>query len=385
LTFIIGNESADLDSLCSALVLAYLRTHTPPHHTLHIPLANLHRPDLAVRPELGAVLRRAGLEPDDLLTLDELEGAAVQAGDSRWVLVDHNVLAGQLKDKYAHRVVGCVDHHDDEGVVIARAGSEPRVLRKCGSCMSLVVEYGADAWRELIQQRETERNGSGAGGLEDDEQAAWDAQLAYLALGPILVDTTNLTSKDKTTATDVAAVEFAEGLIRRAGQAYDRDAYFAELTALKEDLSGLSYRDVFRKDYKKWHDGGFVLGASSVAQGVDYLLEKTGDREQFLAELRKWAAEERLDIACVMTTKHPEGRFARELFVWGLNKRAVEVVKQFVRKNREKLGLETWGGGKLDDTSGSSEWRACWKQLRIEHSRKQVAPMLREAMKGASK
>ena len=61
----------DLDSLCSALLFAYFRTHTPPH-TLHIPLSNLPRADLALRPELNAVLNPAGLKPEDLVTLSDL-------------------------------------------------------------------------------------------------------------------------------------------------------------------------------------------------------------------------------------------------------------------------------------------------------------------------
>jgi len=245
--------------------------------------------------------------------------------------------------------------------------------------MSLVVEYGTEVWTTLAEKKQGAEKVDGA--AEED----WDAQLAFLALGPILMDTTKLTSKDKTTPTDVQAVDFVEAFIKRSGVEYDRDGYLKELTELKEDLSSLSYRDIFRKDYKKWTDGGMTLGASSVPQGVDYLLEKIGDKNKFMSELRKWAEEEKLDIACVMTTMHPEGRFARELLVWGFNEKAAEVVKQFANKNREKFGLETWSDGKLDDNSGSSEWRACWKQLRTENSRKQVAPKLREAMNAAPK
>jgi exopolyphosphatase len=316
---------------------------------------------------------------DDLLTLSELEQADVKPEDSRWVLVDHNAVTGLVKEKFADRVVGCVDHHEDEGAVPIHTEDEPRVVKKSGSCMSLVVEYGTEAWTTLAEKKD------GAEKVGGNGQEDWDAQLAFLVLGPILIDTTNLTSKDKTTPLDVQAVEFAEALIRRSGAEYDRDAYFKELMELKEDLSSLSYRDIFRKDYKKWTDGGLTLGTSSVAQGIDYLLEKIGDKDEFLTELRKWAEEEKLDIACVMTTMHPQGGFAREGLLWGFNEKAVEAVKTFADKNREKLGLETWGDGMLDDTSGSNEWRACWKQLRVENSRKQVAPMLREAMRAASK
>jgi exopolyphosphatase len=378
LTFVIGNESADLDSLCSALALAYLRTHTPPNHTLHIPLANLHRPDLALRPELGAVLHRAGVQLDDLLTLSELEQAHVKPEDTRWVLVDHNALTGTVKEKFASRVVGCVDHHDDEGTVPHDVEGEPRLLEKCGSCMSLVLQYGTDTWTALPWAKDA------GGNVEGDGKKEWDAQLGFLALGPILIDTTNLTSKDKTTPIDTQAVEFAEKLVGKTGLPYDREAYFKEITELKEDLSRMSYRDVFRKDYKKWTDNGLTLGASGVPQGIDYLLEKIGDTDEFLSALRKWAEEEELDIACLMITMHPGGEFAREGLLWGFNERAVQAVRAFVDKNGDTLGLETWGDGMLDETSGEKEWRACWRQTSLQYSRKQVAPMLRKAMRGAS-
>jgi len=386
LTFVIGNESADLDSLCSALALAYLRTNMPPHHTLHIPLANLHRQDLALRPELGAVLRHAGVQLDDLLTLSELEEADIKPEDSRWLLVDHNAPTGRVKEKFASRVVGCLDHHEDERAAMPlHTKDEPRVLKKCGSCMSLVVEHGAaDTWTTLSQ---TKAAGGGATTKAEDSRGEqdWDAQLAFLVLGPILIDTVNLTSRDKTTPTDVQAAEFAEALIRRAGVAYDRAAYFEEITELKEDLSRMSYRDIFRKDYKRWSDGGLTLGLSGVPRGIDYLLEKIGGKDEFLSELRKWAEEEKLDIVGLMTTQHPESGFAREGLLWGLNERAVKAVKAFAGKNGETLGLQTWGGGKLDDTSGEKEWRACWRQLGLQYSRKQVAPMVREAMREAGK
>lgn len=372
LTFVIGNESADLDSLCSAIALAYLRTHSPPNHTLHIPLANLYRPDLALRPEFGAVLRRAGLQLDDVLTLTELEQADFRPEDSRWVLVDHNVLSAQLKDKFGDRVVGCIDHHVDEGTVSALA-DEPRIIRKSGSCASLVLEYSKETWATIAGMRD------GGKKMDGNGQEDWDAQLAFVVLGAILIDTTALTSKFKTTPVDVEAAEFAEALIRRAGLAYDRDGYMKELAELKEDLSGMTLRDVFRKDYKEWRDGGLTLGMSSVVKGVEYLIEKGGNKDALLSELRKWAEERNLDIMCVMTTLHVDGVFAREALAWAFNGHAVSALKRFADANKDKLSLETWKAGKLDYTSGSTEWRACW-WTSTHYSRKQVAPLLREAM-----
>ncbi|KAK2031313.1 exopolyphosphatase [Colletotrichum zoysiae] len=384
LTLVVGNESADLDSLCSAVVYAYLRTHAPPH-TLHIPVSNLPRDDLKLRTEMAAALAHARLSPDDLLTLDDVP-ADLAPRDARWVLVDHNALTGDLAARFAGRVVGCVDHHADEGAVPRDAGpDEPRVVETCGSCSSLVVEYCRPAWEKALAEA--------AGGGDD---ADVDAHLAQLSLAAILIDTTNLKSRDKTTDKDVAAVSFLE---RLAPPAYSRDALFDEISAVKEDISPLSFRDVFRKDYKQWEDRGGdgagggrsqLMGTSAVVQNLDYLVGKAGgDEGALLREFAAWAAEKRLDIGVVMTTAHPGGRLEREVLVWAFNEAAVASCKAFHDRFAGELGLAPWRGGRLDgagrDGDSGGWWRAAWTQANVAASRKQVAPMLREAIRSGAR
>lgn len=303
--------------------------------------------------------------------------------DTRWLLVDHNVLTGVVAESFSDPglIIGCVDHHEDEGVVPQTLPpGQPRVFAKCGSCMSLVLDQCRDAW-----DRSTAEDGAAS--------AEYDAELARVALAPILIDTTNLTSKDKTTERDVRAVELAESKLKpqmllrasRGGKSsYDRAAYYDQLTRLKDHVQGLSYRDILRKDYKRWNDGSLALGVSTVVQGFGYLLREIGDKGEFLRALRSWAEEQKLDIAAVMTVSKPGGVFTRELLVWGLNKQGVEVAKQFMKKYEGTLGLETWEGGEMDGDEGGG-WRACWRQRNTKHSRKQVAPMLREVMKESSR
>jgi exopolyphosphatase len=234
--------------------------------------------------------------------------------------------------------------------------------------MSLVIEHCKPTWDHLATHY---------------PHAPLEADIARVALAPILIDTTNLTSKDKTTDCDRQAAALAESKL--AGSDYDRTAYFEQLTSLKDRIQGLSYRDILRKDYKRWHEGSLTLGVSTVVQGLGYVLREIGDREELLGALRGWAKEQGLDVAAIMTVSKPEGVFTRELLVWGLNGEGVRVVKGFVEKCEGTLGLEKWKEGELDGGDGEGEWRACWRQNGIEFSRKQVAPMLREAMKECSK
>lgn len=293
--------------------------------------------------------------------------------DTRWLLVDHNVLTGKLGERFGSRVVGCVDHHEDEDVVARDTGDEPRVLRKTGSCMSLVVEYCRGAWESLSAS-----GGSGEG------DADVDAQLARVALGPIIIDTNNLKSKAKTTETDVSVAEFLNAKI--GGEKHDRKKYFKELSTLKEDISLFSYRDNFRKDFKSWTEAGLVLGTSSVPQGFRYMLETIGDKEALLGELRTFAEDKKLDIACIMTSSaKDDGVFKRNLLVWALNEKAVKAVEKFVEMQRETLGLEKFHHADLDGGDGKQEVRYAWNQHETKNSRKQLAPMLRTAMREAAR
>ncbi|KAI1877109.1 uncharacterized protein JN550_001181 [Neoarthrinium moseri] len=358
LTFVVGNESADLDSLCSALLFAYLRTYGSPQ-TLHIPLCHLPRDDLTLRPEFTEVLRRAATSPDDVITLDDLP--ELDATNTQWLLVDHNCLTGHL-ELFNKQVVGCVDHHTDEGKVPQE--SEVRLIEKSGSCMSLVVTHCREAWEKL---------------KDADKATEIDAQLAHLAVGPILIDTQKLGDKNKTTSFDEDAVQYLETKLPSA-TGYDRTNFFSDVAKLKEDISPLSMRDILRKDYKEWDDSGVKLGTSSVPAHFGYLTEKAGSSDALLDGIKRWGTEKDLDLVTVLTAFANEASFHRELLLFARTEKGVATAKAFEKDYTEKLQLSPWSSGKLD-LDEQSQWLRCWTQGRVENSRKQVAPMLREAMK----
>ncbi|KAG9252650.1 uncharacterized protein F5Z01DRAFT_660166 [Emericellopsis atlantica] len=351
LTFVVGNESADIDSLCSAVVLAYLQTSSS--SKLHIPLSNLPRPDLALRTEMNAVLGAAQLQPSDLLTLSELPDN-LRAEDTTWILVDHNALTGPLQKRFAGRVSGCVDHHAEENVVPKDA--VPRVIEPCGSCMSLVVEESKPVWQGLAQEEAT--------------------KLANLGLAAILTDTINLTAEHKIKPKDKTSAAFLAEKLR--GTEYNQTRLFEDIGKLKEDLSELSLRDILRKDYKEWNENGLNLGISSVPQGLAYLLDEkaSGRVDGLCGALEEWAKEKGLDVVSIMTTSHPGGEFQRHLLVWARSERGEQGLKKFVDAAEKNLQLEKFANGKLDQ----GMTRLAWQQKNLAASRKQVAPLLREAL-----
>ncbi|KAH6638856.1 hypothetical protein C7974DRAFT_387436 [Boeremia exigua] len=383
-TLVIGNTSADLDSMSSAILYAYVRSAAPPRTAftpLYIPVTNMRAAGLAARPEFLAVFKSAGVEGGQLITLDDLPalegvGDVLEPRNTAWVLVDHNVLVGELGRVYGGRVRGVIDHHEEEGGVPRDTGEEPRVVEKSGSCSSLVVGYVRAAWE-------------GLGGGE--EAARWDAEVAQLGLASVLIDTANLQDGSKTTDHDRRAVEYLEGKIRACPQVaagYDRTAFYEAIDAAKQDIGSLRLRDILQKDYKEWEQSdGQKLGISSVVKPIPFLLDKAGEEagsaasDAFLGQLRSFAEERGLDLYSIMTTStSPTGAFQRELLLWALSEKAAAWAEAFAAASREELGLEDWDGdADVARSSGNGRWRRVWWQRQVQHSRKRVAPLLRQA------
>ncbi|KAF8850919.1 DHH phosphoesterase [Acephala macrosclerotiorum] len=373
ITFVIGNEAADLDSLCSAVVLAYLRTYAPKSKTFYIPLSNIQRADLNLRPELLPILSRASLKPSDLITLSDLpsitsDSMRLAPEKTKWILVDHNFMVGELGKIYGNRLVGCIDHHEEENKIPKDTGDEPRVVQKCGSCSSLVVQYCRESWDSLASES-TRKEG-----------AKWNAELARLALGPILIDTSNLKNKPKTSPTDVEVVKYLEHWINAEEEnQINAEHYFKEISDAERDVDGMSLYDLLRKDYKEWNDNGASLGICSVVKDISFLVEKAGSNEKFLSVLEDFAKERNLSVFSVMTRSLVDDIFKRELLIWGMDRKGVESVLKFEEEAMQSLGLKTWKDGALG-LERIDQWRHCWSQGRAHDGRKQIAPFLRLAI-----
>jgi exopolyphosphatase len=326
--------------------------------------------DLALRPELAALLsKHTSLDTEELITLDDLsaEGFTLEKvlgpDRTRWVLVDHNVMTGRLAEHFSDRVVGVVDHHVDEGKVPTDCGKEPRIIETSGSCASLVVNLLNEGWKGL-------------------EVTDCDKYLAKIALASILIDTTNMTVESKVTSHDKAALDCLKS---RLPASFNTSDFFTEISDAKEDIGPLKLNDILRKDYKEWRSTSMKLGVGSVVKPLGFLVEKADSecqvgsvKEPFLNAVKDFAAARDLDVVALMTTYTPEGGdFERELLVWGLNDRAAGAVSRFQEQAGGELGLKP-----LRDSSirfGDSKVKV-WQQTAVEHSRKRVAPLLRDAM-----
>jgi len=384
----------DLDSICSAVVYSYIASISPQHRkpaVFHIPLLNIPRADIALRPELLAALPYANIGKEHLITLDDLGDEStwerrIPPADTRWILVDHNTLQGKLGQLYGKSVVGTIDHHVDEGSVPHDMENEPRIIGTSGSCASLVVNHFAPTWDSwfLYVSFSGAANGQGDNLIEDGAFATlWDAQVAHLALAAALIDTTDLEDANKTTQHDRQAVGYLEAKIKlsqKMGKTYNRRAFFELVAGAKQDLDGLSVRDVLRKDYKQWTEGRLLLGTSSVVQPLSYLeakARKEGNGDEDLAELSaRFAAEREMDVLAIITGYTTEGgAFHREVSLLSHSESGKRVILQFEKAAGPQLQLQ-----EQVRTEERGRFRVAWQQGNLAASRKQVAPMLREAM-----
>lgn len=442
-------EVVDLDSILSAVVFAYISTYFPrkenqgstlPNHVpvatpFYIPISNLPRPSLALRPELIPILHYAALTPNDLLTLSDLPRPLPPPKQTRLILVDHNALTGELDRVYGERVVGCIDHHEEEGRVpfgeINYEGikGEPRIVDvRAGSCASLVTEWSRERWFDEILL------GTTATTAHNNSLLLANAQLARVALAPILIDTACLKSS-KTSPIDIDAALSLEQLIKQydkaefsnvaTTQAYDRLEYFKLIQTAKQNLDDLSLSDILDKDYKQWEiikrpeltaeststirspSAPAYLGISAVVKPISYLIQKSNSTGSFLDTCLSFACGRNLSLLAIMTSyQNDQEEFQRELFVWGLDRRGFQAAQWFIKEagnqlNLTKCSVERYPG--LDSPSPhlkttvtaleseipevhprlltdiDIQWRRCFRQQNTAHSRKQVASFLRAA------
>ena len=390
---------------------------------------NTRRADLRLRPEFLPVLARAGIDAvEDLITVDDVSssdldketGIDTHLGDKESVvsaekkkvevvLVDENILRGELASRFGKQVVGVIDHHEVEKKSKRNADKMiPWLVKQVGSCTSLVVQSCRGHWDQLRE--------------DEGERTRWDAELANLALASVLVDTRCLKDESKITEEDRKAVEYLEEKIRRRdgldGDRYDRSAYFNEISTAKEDIGELRIDEILRKDYKQWDETvenkeamtEVRLGISSVVKPMQFLSEKAvvemkidseENREnslisaQLVHKLAHFATERKLNFYAAMTAfKSDSDEFQRELLLMvishhaeGQNTGRLLAAQSFEKECEGELGLINWLDENGKDIDGQWQhvenvglgnlWWKIWRQTNVNKSRKQVAPMLR--------
>lgn len=367
--------------MTSAILYAWFRTNQPPQDAfskIYVPFLNIPREDINLRPEFKTVFEQCNINVHNLTTRSDLPSSRqLPIEQTQWVLVDHNKLEGELGTTYSSRIIGCIDHHDEENAIPKHESPEPRVVEKCGSCTSLVL-------RELATKVSDQSSS-----LKDLYLLTSDA--LKLGLASILIDTNNLQDKHKTMKIDFDIGTYVDQVLKERSSEWNRQDFFDEISAAKSNLEGLSLYDILRKDYKQWTEGGIKLGMSSIVNDLEFLTELSQKESMNKEQSNSWSDTSSsfikgrgLDVWAVMTaysnkTISEKGIFERQLMICWHDDKSAEIVRRFEEAHGSELGLELMESTN-STTNQNESWKA-WKQSNVAASRKQVSPMLRNIMK----
>ncbi|CAG8534150.1 5676_t:CDS:2 [Paraglomus occultum] len=338
LEVVMGNESADLDSIISATAYAVLTNILV--NKICIPLVQISKSELKLRQECVYALKESGLNQNNLIYLDDFEKVKKvlkKYDDSKIVLVDHNQLMSRWKDVEG-KVYRIIDHHKDENLYSVTG--EYRNIKLVGSACSLVTLEFKDLWTKAT-----------------DDQKKTLAKLPKLLLAPILVDTISLDeSKGKTKPEDLSAAKFLLEII----------SDYHGIQKARFDVSHLSDFDLLRKDYKQWEIASLQLGISAVTWDLNSWTEAR-TLEKVTESFDKYAERNKLDLLLVATLyDHPEYGFQRELVIWPVGEKIDR--KQLVEKLKDsELRLVN---------NGKYKHNAFYNQENVVMSRKQIYPLV---------
>ena len=370
LHLVLGNESADADSLVSALAHALFLSRQQQQSRLVVPILSCPRADYPLRREASVIISRwLGGNASSLFFLDDAPSFAPTAEGAALTLVDHN--RRKAKELAGWPVASIVDHHFDEGYhpeASRQIDFSAATMRGCGSCCSLIA-------LNLLQQ--------GQGG-------SLDAPLAEALLSVISMDTINMLPS-KATELDAAAVAGLLGVLR--GELGEDKAptvagLFSSLNALRSDRQwwlSLEPRAALGLDWKSWDlagGGRGALGTCALMLGAsDFLQGGRGARGQAPVETSRveaalaLARERGCCVLAIMSQVVSPAVEREVVFLPGGGEGAEEALQTISQALRHAPGAADF---ELEEIKllGAPPGAMAFVQKNSKHTRKTMAPWL---------
>jgi exopolyphosphatase len=327
-----GNEAADLDSVISALLLAYTYQISNKKNTL--PLINIERKHFKLKTESKKFLQEFNITESNLIFFDDLP-SNIFTGTIKITLVDHNKLPQNLNSK--NTIVEAIfDHHTDLGLY---PNANPRVFKKTASCASLIADFILKKKPEIFTKYEN---------------------LAILNIAPVILDSLNLnTSYGKTTNFDLHIFNKLKSYTN-----IDTDKLYQKLRKYKTDIKGFTVTDLLNKDFKQWQHNNIIYGISSITIPAHKLLEYN----HLQNEIDSFIKTKKLNLLIIMTAFN-NGSFKRELIIISTNHHITKNLPVFYNNKgsylepaNEKLKLENY-------------YTAVFHQKNTQYSRKKIQPL----------
>eukprot|EP01068_Selenidium_serpulae_P008071 Selendium_serpulae@DN4883_c0_g1_i2.p1 len=389
---VVGNVSADLDSVCSALCGAALfealsnqkKEKSNPsssqlHQTLDVPVINVPAEDFSARLKVAHWVKKhsgLGLRGDEgsgkgklIFNDDALVRGLLQdtLQKKSWgiSLVDHNEL-DHAQQHWAPRVRAVVDHHVDAG---GHAAAAPRLIVAppgVGSNATLIAEL----WR--------------SNGLRPP------SQVCHLLLGPIAFDSGNFNEalKGRWGERDVEAFKWLAALTGRNDPTALSSEIFAELTALKmneKKCLEIGLKAALNSDRKTFNYSGHHVGYGVLECAFD-AWTTSRDAKQILEDLRQYKSTNKFDLLIVTFVYHDTAPSVtttatakRELLIFTSNQKLFDHVSKGLRSSELLLLRDHDNGSRLKAhlDSQAAELLEVFIQGNVAASRKQVEPLVR--------
>ncbi|KAL3231793.1 Polyphosphatase [Nakaseomyces bracarensis] len=341
-----GNESADFDSIACAISYAYFE-HVKDPKRVFVPIINIPREDLTMRRDVTYALSKMDINEDVLFFREDLIQLKQDFGSIYAVIVDHNELPKPSKN-FITDVVGILDHHADKKLYM---NANPRVLTVTGSCSSLVTNY----WSEQL-----------------DKTTYNEAlkECAPLLISAGLLDTANL--KYKVENPDVEAFKHYSSL--DIPYFVQFDTVFKDLRAAKDNIDGLTVKQLIRKDYKEYDfknkKNKLNIGVASIVEPVESLYKRFESKENFLEDCYSYQKEFELDCLIVLTSWNDKdvGRFRRELAIFPSADKFDDIKDVCTKSVNLKLEV-------LDEEKPKY---VLYEQFDLSSSRKKVMPYMQD-------
>ncbi|XP_039316068.1 exopolyphosphatase PRUNE1 isoform X1 [Saimiri boliviensis] len=266
---VLGNEACDLDSMVSALALAFYLAKTNEAEEVFVPVLNIKRSELPLRGDIVFFLQKVRIPESILIFRDEIDLPALhQAGQLTLILVDHHILP-KSDAALEEAVAEVLDHRPIEQKHCPPCHVSVELV---GSCATLVTERILQGAPEIL-----------------------DRQTAALLHGTIILDCVNMDLKiGKATPKDSRYVEKLEALFPDLPK---RNDIFDSLQKAKFDVSGLTTEQMLRKDQKTIYRQGIKVAISAIYMDLEAFLQ----RSNLLAELHAFCQAHSYDVLVAMT------------------------------------------------------------------------------------
>jgi exopolyphosphatase len=338
LKFVTGNQSADMDSCISAIVYSYYNNlHT---NQYVVPLINIPKSDFKLRRDIIKLLLFHSIDQDLLYFIDDFKVLTKESSKVDLILVDHCNIQGDVLTEYSSsnrlNVVSIIDHHADESMFL---DANPRIIKPCGSCTSLIFNY----WNSILKDKALEKD------------------VILLLLGPLLIDTSNYSQKiesEDTLAYNTYQTVFSSDatlFVRDVNDTVSNDSstsvalengsngfydFYKHLKDAKKDLTGFSLVDILHKDYKQFKFHNISVGFSSIGKSIAWIVKNYHkDLESGFTEVLK---TNNIDIIIITTsyTKKENDEYTRE-FAYYYQNQDVEVFNKLYELAKDKLQLNS--------------------------------------------